>query len=109
MIFSDLPSPAEASNEWTKVSRGFAQAGKPISTFLDALKTTGPALRRPRTFCEDFASTFRSITDHESLVGVFGDLPPQIFIVAECVDRSQHLLEIGVLGRFFGVYLIGRL
>jgi hypothetical protein len=26
MIFSDLPSPAEASNERTKVSTGFAQA-----------------------------------------------------------------------------------
>jgi hypothetical protein len=26
MIFPDLPSPAEASNEWTKSCPGFAQA-----------------------------------------------------------------------------------
>jgi hypothetical protein len=33
MIFSDLPSPAEASNGTTKVRRGFAQAGNRYPLF----------------------------------------------------------------------------
>jgi hypothetical protein len=33
MMFSDLPSPAEASNETTNRCLGFAQAGNPVSTF----------------------------------------------------------------------------
>jgi hypothetical protein len=32
MIFSDLPSLAEASNERTRSWTGFAQAGKPVAT-----------------------------------------------------------------------------
>ena len=63
----------------------------------------------PAIVSRDFASALRTITDHEGLEGVFGDLPPQIFIVAEGVNGSQHLLVIGILGRFFGVDLIGRL
>jgi hypothetical protein len=33
MIFSDLPSPAEASNESTKGWQGFAQAGNRLPLF----------------------------------------------------------------------------
>jgi hypothetical protein len=33
MIFSDLPSPAEASNGKTKVWQGFAQAGNRFPLF----------------------------------------------------------------------------
>src|SRR4029077_3253876 len=80
---------------------------RPISRLAN--KEAGPAPGQPR-YCEhDFASALRTITDHEGLEGVFGDLPPQIFIVAEGVDGSQNLFVIGVLGRFFGVDLIGRL
>jgi CheY-like chemotaxis protein len=35
MIFSDLPSPAEASSRMIGPREGFAQAGKPVSTFRD--------------------------------------------------------------------------
>src|ERR1700675_1349134 len=70
---------------------------------------SGLALGQPRYYRVDFALALRTITDHEGLEGIFGDLPPKIFIVAEGVDGLQHLLVIGVLGRFFGVDLIGRL
>jgi hypothetical protein len=32
MIFSDLPSPAEASSQTTNRAKGFAQAGNPVPT-----------------------------------------------------------------------------
>jgi hypothetical protein len=33
MIFSDLPSPAEASSQWTGRAKGFAQAGNRFPLF----------------------------------------------------------------------------
>src|SRR5580704_19336645 len=76
---------------------------RPISRLAN--KAAGPAPGQPRYCKHDFASALRTITDHEGLEGVFGDLPPKIFIVAEGVNRRQHLFVIGVLGRFFGVDL----
>src|SRR5262245_49213691 len=36
--------------------------------------------------------------DHEAVEGVFGNLPPQIFIRAIGLHRIDRLLEVGVLG-----------
>jgi hypothetical protein len=33
MIFSDLPSPAEASSQWDGLRQGFAQAGNRLPLF----------------------------------------------------------------------------
>src|SRR6516165_799891 len=71
-------------------------------------KKRGPAtLPAPIVLPRQLASTLRAIADHERLVRVLRDLPPQIFVVAEGIDRRQHLLVVRVLGRFFRVDLVG--
>jgi hypothetical protein len=42
MIFSDLPSPAEASNHWDGLRQGFAQAGNRRPLFMPAKKGQAP-------------------------------------------------------------------
>src|SRR5439155_12449573 len=37
--------------------------------------------------------------DHEAVVGIFGNLPPQIFVGAVGLHGVDRLLEVGVLGR----------
>src|SRR5271165_5071134 len=43
-------------------------------------------------------SAARPRPDHEAVVGIFGDLPPQIFLVLERHQAVVHLLEIGIAG-----------
>jgi hypothetical protein len=45
MIFSDLPSPAEASNETTNQCLGFAQAGNRLPLFGIMLWSVQPGLQ----------------------------------------------------------------
>src|ERR1700758_3707245 len=54
-------------------------------------------------------SAARARADHEAVVGVFGNLPPQILIGAvglHCIDR---LLEVRVLGGDLGPQFVGGL
>src|SRR5437588_12366778 len=44
-------------------------------------------------------SDARAVADQVGVVGVFGDLPPQILVVAERQGRLPDLLEIGIRGR----------
>ena len=63
-------------------------------------KTSGPALWAGPVHSRRFAADrLYAAADHEVLVGVFGDLPPQVFVVAEGGDRFQHLLVVRVLRR----------
>src|SRR6516165_10277623 len=41
----------------------------------------------------------RSGADHEAVVGIFRDLPPQNLVVAECLHRVQDLFVVGVRRR----------
>src|SRR5262245_22577614 len=50
-----------------------------------------------------------SRADHKGIIGVLGDLPPQILVVTEGNDRIPNLLVVGIGGRCFGVHLFGRL
>src|SRR5207237_9241923 len=47
--------------------------------------------------------------DHEAVVGVFGDLPPQIFVGAVGLHGVDRLLEVGILGRDLRPQFVGRL
>src|SRR5580765_5113518 len=57
------------------------------------------AVRRER-------SAARARADHEGVVGVLGDLPPEIFVIAERHDRVPDLLEVGILGRGLGIHFV---
>src|SRR6266550_6250008 len=74
---------------------GGCQTKKPGAT------TPGLPILRRRT-----RSGARARPDHEGVVGVFGDLPPEIFVVAEGDDRVPDLLVIGVCRRRLGVDFI---
>src|SRR5215467_6399342 len=54
-------------------------------------------------------STPRATADHEGVVAVFGDLPPEILVVAKRRDRVPDLLVILVGRRRLGVDLVRRL
>src|ERR1044072_2467952 len=47
----------------------------------------------------------RAVADHEGIVGVFGDLPPQILVIAERERRLPDLLEVLIRARDFLVEL----
>src|ERR1700722_18998538 len=51
-------------------------------------------------------SAARPRPDHEAVVGILGDLPPQIFLVLEGHQAVVHLLEIGIAGGGLGVDLV---
>src|SRR6185436_1648146 len=65
-------------NNWPKPIKKEPGAVPPrASFFITALSRSGP----------------RTGADHEGVVGVFGDLPPQIFVVPEGEHVVVHLLE----------------
>src|SRR2546421_3483101 len=64
---------------------GGCQTKKPGAT------TPGLPILRLRT-----RSGARARPDHEGVVGVFGDLPPEIFVVSERQDRVPDLLVVGI-------------
>src|SRR5262249_46387023 len=51
----------------------------------------------------------RAGTDHEAIVGVFRNLPPQILVVAERLHRIEDLLVIGICRRRLRIDLVRRL
>jgi len=64
---------------------------------------------RPLKFPQLRLSPAHPGSDHEGVVGVFGDLPPQVFVVAERDDRIPDLFVVGIAARGFRVHLFGRL
>src|SRR5262249_38712866 len=88
----------------------FDQSCKPSRPREQLQKTKGPACRP--TLLDSSVSALsgvRSCTDHEGIIGVFGDLPPEIFVVTECNDRIPDLLIVRIGGRGFSVYFVRRL
>src|ERR1700722_17068187 len=67
--------------------------------------SAGPAARICRTIRRR-VSARGARADHESVIGIFGDLPPEIFLVAERHDVVPGLLERRVLRRGFGIDLV---
>src|ERR1700748_1114609 len=59
----------------------------------------------PLTAARD-GSAARPRPDHEAVVGVLGDLPPQIFLVLEGHQAVVDLLEVGIGGRSLRVDLV---
>src|SRR6516165_11267884 len=57
----------------------------------------------------DADSSPSTSADHESVVAVLGNLPPDIFVVAKCLYRVPNFLVIDVGRRSFGVDLDRRL
>ena len=55
------------------------------------------------------AQRARAVRIMKVSIGVFGDLPPQILVVAEPPASFPDLLEVRVLGRDFGIEFVGRL
>ena len=53
----------------------------------------------------DAHSAPRASADHEGVVAVFGNLPPEIFVVAERLYRVPNFLVVSVVRRSLGVDL----
>jgi len=66
--------------------------------FATPARRSALRLLRPTSPTAIDASGARARPDHEGVVAVFGDLPPEIFLVAECLHRCQRLLEIRIDG-----------
>src|SRR6266851_4425732 len=67
---------------------------------------SSPTCASPATRGGDAHSTPRASADHKGVVAVFGDLPPEIFVVAKRYDRVPDLLVILVDRRRLGVDLV---
>src|SRR5262249_11266467 len=87
-VFSILPSPSSTSGE----------AGLTI-----------PHVSSPTCASPAAHSTPGAIADHKGVVAVFGDLPPQILVVAKRHDRVPDFLVILVGRRRLGVDFVRRL
>src|SRR6516162_5495049 len=74
-----------------------------------ALTKGGAREARRRRSQGRLALRARSGADHEAVVGVFRDLPPQNLVVAECLHRIQDLFVVGVRRRSLGIDLVRRL
>lgn len=77
---------------------------------------THQANKKPRHFCRgSFGCNAQMIlaagagTDHVVVEGVFGNLPPEIFVVAEGHHVVMNLLELRIFSRFFRIHFIGGL
>ena len=90
---------------------GFWQAAEAIAQAPHATETTPELSLRGFAFWVSDArrSAAGARADHEAVVGVFGNLPPQILVGAVGLHRVDRLLEVGVLARDFGPQLVGRL
>src|SRR5437764_12948590 len=111
----------------TKRSRSFAQFIPDLITnstkiaaryHLEINVATGASMRQPKAYsngspaeqaycppapARSKASALGARPDHEGLIGVFRDLPPQVAVIAELRLRLQDLLEIRVGRRCLGV------
>jgi hypothetical protein len=99
MIFSDLSSPAEASNETTNRCLGFAQAGNRNTTFRDHALEAGRrslALQESTGKLAQFACNMRRRIDAAAAPGVPADAARRV-----CGTEVLHV-ALFVLARWAG-------
>src|SRR5262245_25475198 len=94
-------APVRASLHWFRLTGKWAH--------VHGLRKEGRMFTRPLSTLSGQALAAYSRADHEGIISVLSDLPPQILVVAESNDRIPNLFVVGIRGRGFRVHLFGSL